>query len=126
MAWHMRVRSCDLRRDGRVDSAPVAGRRDARDERGVVGEPSVHVSYALDSEPAAGQGRLQRGQLITPDRDKDDVVHAAGIRHDVGFGVGSPSAEHIAGVKASIGHLIGPRPVAQHRDRAACRREVRP
>jgi hypothetical protein len=28
----------------------------------VVGEPTVHVSYPLDSEPAAGQGRLERCQ----------------------------------------------------------------
>ncbi len=45
-----------------VGSAPVESRRDARDERGVIGEPPIHVSDPLDSEPAPRQGRFQHGQ----------------------------------------------------------------
>jgi hypothetical protein len=45
-----------------IGSAAVKRRRDARDEGGVVGEPPVHVGYSLEGEPAAGQGRCQRGQ----------------------------------------------------------------
>jgi hypothetical protein len=45
-----------------IGPASVQGRRIARDERGMVGEPSVHVSYPLNSERVVGQGRLERGQ----------------------------------------------------------------
>ncbi len=44
---------------GRVCSAAVERRCDAGHKCGVVGKPSVHVTYALDSKPAACQGRLQ-------------------------------------------------------------------
>ncbi len=77
---------------------------------------SVH-----DCEPGAC-----RGQLITPDRDKDDVVfhrwHPALRR----FPRRPAPAEYIAGGKASSGHFISPRPVAQHRDRAPRCHDVRP
>ncbi len=182
-----------------IDSAPEEGRRDARDERGVVGEPSVHVSNPLDSEPTGREGRFERcqpgirclrqgrrllpdadvgrgpaghdaadagksevgvaghfagdggptcrivaeedegwlpgqagepgasrGQLITPDRHEDDIVVAAGIRHDGGFPAGVLTAEDIPGGKASSGDFIGPHPVAQHRDGVPRCREVRP
>jgi hypothetical protein len=45
-----------------VGSAPVESRSDACDERGVVGEPPIHVSDPLDREPAPRQDRFQRGQ----------------------------------------------------------------
>ena len=66
-----------------------------------------------------------RGQLITPDRDKDDVVVPAGVRYYGGSRAGPPTAEDIPGGKASGSYFISPRPMAQHRDRVPRCREVR-
>ena len=47
---------------GGVGPAAVQGRTDARNERGVIGEPAVHIMYAPDSKALAGQGRCQCGE----------------------------------------------------------------
>ena len=49
-----------------IGPAPVQRRCYARDERGVIGKPAVHVSYALDREPLTHQRRLQLCQLRVP------------------------------------------------------------
>ena len=83
-----------------VDVITLSGTPDKRDGPVAAGRLPGQVG-----EPGAC-----RGQLISPDRDKDDVIYAAGIRHDGGFGVCSPPAEHIAGARppAATSSVLGP------------------
>jgi hypothetical protein len=99
--------------DAREPEIDIAGQvtGDGEPPRWVVAEEEHGRLPGQDREPGAG-----RGQLITPDRDQDNVVVAAGVRHHLGVGVDAPAAEYIAGAQACRGHFTGPAPVAQHRD----------
>jgi len=62
--------------------------------------------------------------LITPDRDEDQVVMPAGVRHYVGFGFDALAVENVAGAHASCGHVARPWLVPQHRDLVPGGRDV--
>jgi len=64
--------------------------------------------------------------MITPDRDQNDVVIAAGIRHHSGVRLSESSTGYLPGTEASGCHFISPRSVAEHRDRVSRRRQVGP
>jgi hypothetical protein len=66
--------------------------RDGRPARRVVAEEDHRRLPGQDREAGAG-----RGQLITPDRDQDDVVVPAGVRHYLGFDADPPATDYIAG-----------------------------
>lgn len=112
-----------------IGPAAIEGRGDARDERGVVGEPSVHVSDPLDREPAAGQVRLERGQPgVRCFRKSRRLLPDADI-------LSCPAGQHAADTRESEVDVTGKaasdgspacRVVAQEQDRWLPARSVRP
>jgi hypothetical protein len=58
----------------------------------------------------AGETGAGRGQLITPDRDQDDLVLAAGIRHYSGFCVSNspPATSRAQRPPAATSSVLGP------------------
>ena len=100
----------------------IAGQvvRDGCQARRVVAEEDHGRPCGQDCELRAG-----RGQLITPDRNEDQVVMPAGVRHYVGFDFDDALAvENVTGAHASCGHVASPWLVPQHRDLVPGGRDV--